>query len=260
MKKRLISLAVAALLFNGTAQSATQNVQESTPETDRQEAWGLGIGSVAGMIIAGPPGLIAGSILGGLIGQSGGLQDELDDARQALAHTRTELTRLETRQSQEIIHVASMEASGVLDTPVTPAPQTDLLKSLVTDLGLDVYFRTGSADIEPFYQQRLTDLADLLLAVPNLNVQLEGYADRRGSNDDNLRLSNSRIDAVRARLTEAGIASERIQFQAIGEQQPVTGPGDLDVYAFDRRVGIRFLMPLNPMKHPVAKLGEKPVL
>ena len=127
-----------------------------------------------------------------------------------------------------------------LDTPTSPARNNDLLTALTGGFSLDVYFRTRSEQIESFYPQRLRAVAALLKRMPQLDVRLEGYSDRRGDRQANAELAAKRIDSVRRQLLDAGVDAGRIHSTALGETHSVSTPGDLEGYVFDRKVVIRF--------------------
>ena len=51
---------------------------------------------------------------------------------------------------------------------------------------------------------------------PELALDLEGYTDAKGSRQYNVRLSQRRVDAVRAYLIEQGVERHRIRASARG--------------------------------------------
>ena len=73
-----------------------------------------------------------------------------------------------------------------------------------------------------------------------LEIHLDGYADRRGDKTKNIELASQRIEEVRAQLINAGVDENRIVSKAFGETKMVSSPGDLEAYTFDRKVVIRF--------------------
>jgi outer membrane protein OmpA-like peptidoglycan-associated protein len=103
-----------------------------------------------------------------------------------------------------------------------------------------VQFRTDSASIEPHYQARLVLLATTLKKLPSLRVSLQGYADQRGSNSYNLRLSSKRAAAVYDALVRAGVSPSRITRYANGESKPLSKANDAESLNFERRVVISF--------------------
>lgn len=251
MNKQIISFAIATTLVTGSVLADELIPNQASPNTHRNQAIGLGVGSVAGVLIAGPAGLVAGGIVGSLIGWSGGLQADLDDRQQELENSRAELATLE---SQNRLLVA--QTGDITSLPAWPESDArgELGKMLSADLGLDIYFRSGSAQIEPFYEQRLVSISAMLNAFPRLSVELDGYTDRRGTEQDNVQLSSQRLDSVKTALMAAGVDPRRILSQAQGESQPVSRAGDAQAYAFDRRVQLRISLKQPEPDAPMAAL------
>lgn len=114
------------------------------------------------------------------------------------------------------------------------------IRAIADGLVIAIAFRTGSARIEPHLEAQLHMLARALLALPALEVKLEGFADTRGARRFNRRLSRRRVYAVWAVLARAGLGIERMRLEAHGEERALYGQGDRDGHAFDRRVVITF--------------------
>jgi outer membrane protein OmpA-like peptidoglycan-associated protein len=72
-----------------------------------------------------------------------------------------------------------------------------------------------------------------------VKVRVAGYADPRGSEELNAALSERRADAVAAVLSQAGVDAGRIIVEAHGKAESTSAEGDLDGYAFERRVTVR---------------------
>lgn len=73
---------------------------------------------------------------------------------------------------------------------------------------------------------------------PGIEVGLDGHADPRGTAAYNQPLSQRRVDAVKAALLNAGIASDKIQTGAFGESQPKCSQATEECWQRDRRVEV----------------------
>lgn len=83
----------------------------------------------------------------------------------------------------------------------------------------DVYFDTDSALLTVASQEVLDDVAASLRALPTVDrIQVQGYADRRGTDAYNYDLSRDRANAVRDYLVHAGVDPERLEVLGAGEQ------------------------------------------
>lgn len=106
----------------------------------------------------------------------------------------------------------------------------------VLSLAERVHFAYRKAEISHATAQVLEQVAYVLRTTPTLTIELQGHADRRGSQRYNLKLSQQRAVAVREYLVNAGVVQERIAVSASGKARPlVNGHSKLD-YARNRRV------------------------
>lgn len=68
----------------------------------------------------------------------------------------------------------------------------------------------------------------------NVNIEVAGHTDSRGSDEYNINLSQQRAEAVRNYLVSKGIAADRLSAKGYGESQPVAG-NDTDEGRFKNR-------------------------
>jgi outer membrane protein OmpA-like peptidoglycan-associated protein len=107
------------------------------------------------------------------------------------------------------------------------------------DLETSVGFRTGDSTLADEDVVRLQKLGALAGAVGKVKVRVSGYADPRGPEHLNTALSERRADAVAHVLIQAGVDASQIVVEAHGAADSKTAAGDLDGYAFDRRVTVK---------------------
>ena len=116
-------------------------------------------------------------------------------------------------------------------TPAAAAEPGERVLSGVAVIGVDVecdeaavFFETGAAELGPEDEQKLDQLASCLRGTPEQElVPVAGHTDPRASEEYNEELSRERAQAVADYLRGQGIADDRIEIRAMGEQGAVEG-------------------------------------
>jgi OOP family OmpA-OmpF porin len=119
------------------------------------------------------------------------------------------------------------------DIELTPINKTVRLNHLIFDMGKSV-IKSGSFT-------ELDELVAMMKANPKVEIQLEGHTDNQGNADANLRLSQSRVDAVKKYLSSKGINKDRVKTKAFGGTQPLSAEKTEEARALNRRVEMRVL-------------------
>jgi len=99
-----------------------------------------------------------------------------------------------------------------------------------------IYFAFDSEEIRPEFESVLSSHAQYMMANPNTNVTLQGYADERGTREYNLGLGERRAQAVERYLTVQGVSPSQIQIVSYGEERPAVQGHTEEAYAKNRRV------------------------
>jgi len=108
-----------------------------------------------------------------------------------------------------------------------------------------VYFEFNKADLRDEGMAELEDVAKALKADPNAVLELQGFADRRGTDRYNYLLTRDRVDAVVRYLVQRhGIDLRRIHAVGMGKATLAAGEkGNKETFAKSRRVEMRLLAP-----------------
>jgi len=88
-----------------------------------------------------------------------------------------------------------------------------------------IYFKTGSARIEPDSAPFLQAVSDIARRCPDLKILVSGHTDSDGDESLNQNLSDARADAVVDFLARIGIDSTQLRSIGYGESRPVV-PND----------------------------------
>jgi OmpA-OmpF porin, OOP family len=90
-------------------------------------------------------------------------------------------------------------------------------------------FETASTQLTPQSVATVNDLAQVLKAYPNSQVQLVGHTDSTGTAEANQTLSIDRANAVKSMLVAQGVGADRISTAGYGQDRPLgsndTGEG-----------------------------------
>ena len=112
----------------------------------------------------------------------------------------------------------------------------ELLSLLLAGIEMDLLFRTDEHVLAAATGSRLQQLASSLATMPDVFVQLDGFADERGDAAYNQKLSVRRAEHVRDVLVTNGIPAARISVKAHGESQ--AADDNIDSFAFERKVSL----------------------
>ena len=147
-----------------------------------------------------------------------------------------EQTRLRLMlQEAKLLQV--QQADNQFIDPMFALAATETERGLVVTLS-DVLFEPGSSELGSAANRTLLRLALYLQINPTRVVRVEGYSDNRGSAEENLALSRARAQAVEQVLLELGVAAQRIEVAAFGEQFRVAENASARGRAQNRRVEI----------------------
>ncbi len=219
MFNKVLIGAVAIALTSGVANAGENRFT-------KEEGVGMGTGAAIGAVVGGPIGAAVGLFVGGIMGDSIGIAKRADRHAQQLEAQSMSLEQ-ELIETRIALAKASERTGG-----------DEMLDKLAEQLYADVMFRTASADIDAQVATKLEDLGRLVAAHAQLEVHVNGFADPRGTPEQNLELSLRRADAVREALIRGGAAPEQIRLTAHGEDLTTAAQNDVEAYAWERRVSL----------------------
>jgi outer membrane protein OmpA-like peptidoglycan-associated protein len=136
---------------------------------------------------------------------------------------------------------ASAGKTGTTGTATT-GTTTGLPEDASQITAVDLLFDTDSSTLKPGARDELVSAAQWAKCHDKGVLILEGHADKRGTQNHNMRLSADRAAMVRQKLVDMGVPSEHIVITVYGENGPRRGS-----LAQDRRVTVRAAAkPLRP--------------
>ena len=120
----------------------------------------------------------------------------------------------------------------------------ELLTLMQAGIEMDLLFRTDEDELGITTDSKLRELATILSTMPDVYIQLDGFADERGSAEYNQGLSARRAAHVREILVSNGVAESRIKVAAHGESP--AADDNIDSFALERKVSLTLFVEETP--------------
>jgi outer membrane protein OmpA-like peptidoglycan-associated protein len=157
---------------------------------------------------------------------------EQAEAQAALASQQAQAAQQQAQtaqqQEQQMRERLKQQLNQVLQTQ-------DTARGLIVSMP-DVLFDFNKYTLKPETREKLAKVSGILLAYPDLKVQVEGYTDSIGSDEYNLKLSDQRADTVREYLVAQSVADSNVTAQGYGKSHPVADNTSASGRAQNRRV------------------------
>jgi outer membrane protein OmpA-like peptidoglycan-associated protein len=170
----------------------------------------------------------------------------------ALAKERPSL-RLEARTAEADVateRAAAAEATAVSATRRAEEAERQLndMEARQTERGYalalgGVHFDFNKTALKPEATRKLSMLAGFLIANPDRDVLVEGFADEVGSDPANEIVSRGRADSVKRYLVANGVGADRIAVKAYGAADPLQSNESVEGRDLNRRAQITILPP-----------------
>jgi outer membrane protein OmpA-like peptidoglycan-associated protein len=222
MRNLTTAIIIAALTTILVAPPAVASTTSS-----KEETIGVGSGAVIGAFAGGPVGFIFGAAIGAKIGDTMHQKNnELDSLHVSLVDSRNTLSSLED----------DIDTLGDEITRLRGVARPELVNLMQAGIAMDLLFRTDEFSLADTTGDRLAELAATLASMPDIRIQLDGFADERGNEKYNFELSEKRVEFVQGLFVMAGVHPDRIKVAAHGES--VAQDDTADSFALERRVRV----------------------
>jgi outer membrane protein OmpA-like peptidoglycan-associated protein len=132
------------------------------------------------------------------------------------------------RQKEEMRARLLAQLNQVLQT-------RDTARGLIVSMP-DVLFDFNKYTLKPEARERLARISGIVLAYPDLKLQIEGYTDSIGSDEYNQTLSEKRAEAVRDYIVSSSVPINNVSAQGMGKADPVADNSTAAGRKLNRRV------------------------
>jgi outer membrane protein OmpA-like peptidoglycan-associated protein len=165
-------------------------------------------------------------------------RQSLEQQQQALTQ-QAEQARLQAQQADQqrlqIQQQAEQQRQRLL-TQLNQVLQTrDTARGLIVNMS-DVLFDINKATLRPGAKLRLAKVAGIILAYPDLKLEIDGFTDNTGSQQYNQTLSDKRAKTVADFLTSQGVSSDAVITRGFGPSNPVASNATASGRQMNRRV------------------------
>jgi outer membrane protein OmpA-like peptidoglycan-associated protein len=100
----------------------------------------------------------------------------------------------------------------------------------------DVLFDTAQYTLKSVARERLARIAGIVLAYPDLKLEVEGHTDSIGSDEYNQVLSEKRAASVRDYLLQSGVSLNAVLTRGLGKSDPIADNSTAAGRKLNRRV------------------------
>jgi outer membrane protein OmpA-like peptidoglycan-associated protein len=154
---------------------------------------------------------------------------------QAAEASAQQQAQLAQQQRQEAIQQKEAMRARLLAQLNQVLQTRDTAKGLIVSMP-DVLFAFNKYDLKPEARERLAKISGIVLAYPDLKLQIVGYTDSVGSDEYNQTLSDKRAEAVRDFLVTNGVSMNNVTAQGMGKADPVADNSTAQGRQLNRRV------------------------
>ena len=145
-----------------------------------------------------------------------------------------------------IILIVGVGAYIYMNRPKPQKPKkSENIDEVLSDVFDNLNFEIGKEEIKKDSFPYLDKLAETLLKAKNWVLEIQGHTDDKGSDDYNLKLSQSRADSVKKYLVSKGIVADTITAKGFGEKNPIIANDSDANREKNRRVEFKITKPNN---------------
>jgi outer membrane protein OmpA-like peptidoglycan-associated protein len=150
--------------------------------------------------------------------------DQAEKQRQEAENQRLEAVRQKEAMRARLL----AQLNQVLQT-------RDTARGLIVSMP-DVLFDFNKFTLKPDARERLARISGIVLAYPDLRLEIDGYTDSVGSDTYNQTLSDKRAGAVRDYLVSSSVSADNVTAHGMGKADPIADNGTAAGRKLNRRV------------------------
>jgi len=166
--------------------------------------------------------------------QAAAAQVAAEDAARRTQEAQNQLAEAEQQKNEAVRQKEEMRARLVAQ--LNQVLQTrDSARGLIVSMP-DVLFDFNKYTLKPEAREKLAKISGIVLAYPDLKLDVEGHTDAIGSDEYNQKLSEERASSVRGYLVSQGLKPDSISATGLGKANPVADNSTAKGRQLNRRV------------------------
>ena len=156
-------------------------------------------------------------------------------AAQAATEAAQQAANLAEQQRQQAVQQREAMRARLLAQLNQVLQTRDTARGLIVSMP-DVLFDFNKYTLKPEARERLAKISGIVLAYPDLKLEIDGYTDSVGSDEYNQTLSDKRAEAVRDFLVSNGVSMNNVAARGMGKADPVADNSSAQGRQLNRRV------------------------
>jgi outer membrane protein OmpA-like peptidoglycan-associated protein len=161
-------------------------------------------------------------------------QNQLDEAERQRQQAEAQSQQAQQEKDEAVRQKEEMRARLVAQ--LNQVLQTrDTARGLIVSMP-DVLFDFNKYTLKPEAREKLAKISGIVLAYPDLKLDVEGHTDSIGTDEYNQKLSEERASTVRGYLVSQGLKPDNISSVGLGKANPVADNATPHGRQLNRRV------------------------
>lgn len=143
--------------------------------------------------------------------------------------------------SSKNIDLREIKAAGSYGVNIVMYSEEEILNSETQIVINNIFFNSGKWKLKNESSPELERLVSFLIKNPKIRIELSGHTDDIGEQEDNIILSQKRVESIKQYLVKRGVEFTRINTFGYGESRPINDNSTEEKRALNRRVEFRVL-------------------
>lgn len=143
--------------------------------------------------------------------------------------------------SSKNIDLRDIKNAGSYGVNIVMYSEEEILNSETQIVINNIFFDSGKWELKNESSPEIERLVSFLIKNPQIKIELSGHTDNIGEHEDNILLSQKRVESIKQYLVKRGVEFTRINTFGYGESRPINDNSTKEKRALNRRVEFKVL-------------------